>query len=65
MSKEKEEKFVIIKEYVNHNGQVLPTIMLDSLGEVMEYDDFDSAEKMRKVFELNSDSGHKYTLKPI
>jgi len=31
----------------------------------LEFDTLESAEKMKEIFELNSDSGHKYEVKKI
>jgi len=38
---------------------------LNGLSEVMEFDDYDSANKMAQLFEVNSDSGWKYTIRKI
>ena len=43
----------------------LPVIILDSEGEVLEFDTIEQAEDMRARFEINSDSGHKYRIKKI
>ena len=43
----------------------LPVIILDSEGEVLEFDTMEQAEDMRGRFEINSDSGHKYRIKKI
>jgi hypothetical protein len=59
------EKWVIIKRIKNNFGVEIPVILLDSLGEVMEYDDIDEANKMRDLFQVNSDSGHIYEVKKI
>jgi hypothetical protein len=39
--------------------------LLDSNGEVLEFDNEMDAVKMSDLFELNSDSGHKYEIKKI
>jgi hypothetical protein len=59
------EKWVIIKRIKNQFGVETPVILLDSLGEVMEYDDLGEVIKMRDLFQINSDSGHKYEIKKI
>jgi hypothetical protein len=43
----------------------LPVIILDSEGEVLEFDTMEEAEDMRGRFEINSDSGYKYRIKKI
>ena len=55
--------WVIIKYIKNKKGSVLPVILLDSNGEVLEFDSSNEAAKMKDLFELNSDSGHKYDIK--
>jgi len=57
--------WVILKYVKNNKGVVLPVILLDSNGEVLEFDTEMDAVKMSELFELNSDSGHKYTIKKI
>ncbi len=44
---------------------LLPVILLNSQGEIMEFDSYESAEDVRVLFENNSDSGHKYIVKKI
>lgn len=57
--------WVILKYVKNNKGVVLPVIILDSNGEVLEFDNETEAVKMSGLFELNSDSGHKYEIKKI
>ena len=57
--------YVIIKEMPNQNGIIVNVILINSQSEVWEFDSFDEAEKVRSVFEANSDSGYKYTVKKI
>ena len=57
--------WVIIKYIKNKKGSVLPVILLDSNVEVLEFDSSNEAAKMKDLFELNSDSGHKYDIKKI
>jgi len=58
--------YVIIKMVKNAVRQTeLPVIILDSEGEVLEFDTIEQAEDMRARFEINSDSGHKYRIKKI
>jgi hypothetical protein len=58
--------YIIIKMVKNAVRQTeLPVIILDSEGEVLEFDTIEQAEDMRARFEINSDSGHKYRIKKI
>jgi hypothetical protein len=57
--------YVIIKHIKTENKKRVPVILLDSQGEILEFDTLDNAEKMRDIFELNSDSGHTYEVKKI
>jgi hypothetical protein len=57
--------YVIVKHIKTENKKRLPVILLDSQGEILEFDTLESAEKMREIFELNSDSGHTYEVKKI
>jgi len=57
--------FVIVKYVKTHNSRVLPVIMLDSQGEVWEFDNKDKAQEMVNIFNTNTDSGHKYEVKGV
>jgi len=58
--------YVIIKMIKHDISQIeIPVIILDSQNEVMEFETEEEAEKLRKLFETNSDSGHKYILKKL
>jgi hypothetical protein len=57
--------FVIVKYVKTHNSRVLPVIMLDSQGEVWEFDNKDKAQEMVNIFNTNTDSGHKYEVKKV
>jgi hypothetical protein len=59
------ESYVIIKNVKNSNGVTIPIILLDGLSEVMEFSDYEEANKMAQLFEINSDSGWKYTVRKI
>lgn len=59
------ESYVIIKNVKNTNGVTVPIILLDGLSEVMEFSDYEEANKMAQLFEINSDSGWKYTVRKI
>ena len=57
--------FVIVKYVKTHNSRILPVIMLDSHGEVLEFDNKDKAQDMVNIFNTNTDSGHKYEVKKV
>jgi len=57
--------FVIVKYVKTLNNRVLPVIMLDSQGEVWEFDNKDKAQEMVNIFNANTDSGHKYEVKGV
>jgi len=62
----KKRMYVIIKHIkIQENKTRVPVILLDGHGEIWEFDTEKEAKKMREVFELNSDSGHKYEVKKI
>lgn len=58
--------YIILKLVKSQLSDVkLPVVILDSQDDVMEFDTKEDAEKMRSLFEKNSDSGHKYIIKEI
>ena len=58
--------YVIIKHIKNKkNGKALPVIILNSQSVIWEFDTETEANKMKEIFELNSDSGHTYEVKKI
>lgn len=60
------EKYVIVKFIKNEKtGKEIPVILLDSQNEIMEFDDKDEAERIKNLFQVNSDSGHVYGIKRI
>ena len=57
--------YAIIKHVKTPDNRVLPVILLDSQGEVWEFDTKDKAQEMVNIFNTNSDSGHKYEVKNV
>ena len=58
--------YIIIKMVKDHRGEIeLPVIMLQSNEEVLEFENYDEAEKFANILEKNSNSGHKYKVKKI
>lgn len=61
-----EETYIIIKT-IEQKGKKpnLNVIILDWDATVLEISGLDKANKMRDLFQLNSDSGHTYEIKKI
>jgi hypothetical protein len=58
--------YVIIKNIKNKkSGKWLPVIILNSDNEVWEFESEKEADKMKEIFQTNSDSGHIYSVKKI
>lgn len=57
--------YVIIKHIKTESKKRVPVILLNSESEILEFETLESAEKMKEIFELNSDSGHRYEVKKI
>jgi hypothetical protein len=58
--------YVIIKHINTGNGKTkLPVILLNTETEIWEFDTYEDAEKMKEIFQANSDSNHKYEVKKI
>jgi len=57
--------WVIVKNVKNDTGKVLPVILIDSQNEILEFETYEEAERVKNLFETNSDSGHKYEVKKI
>ena len=58
--------YVIVKHVKNgDNKKRLPVILLNSETEVWEFATSEEAEKMKDIFQTNSDSGHIYEVKKI
>jgi hypothetical protein len=57
-------KYIILKQIKNEEVK-LPVVLIDSLGEVLEFEDLQEAEKTRDLFQNNTDSGHIYEIKKI
>lgn len=58
--------WIIIKKMeLNNKGIKVPVVIIDTHGDVLEFDDYAEAEKTRLLFQSNSDSAHEYVLKEI
>ena len=58
-------KNIKIKNYSSDIPKILPVILLDSQDEVLEFENFDEAEKFKVLLQKNSDSNHTYLVKEI
>jgi hypothetical protein len=56
--------YVIIK-HIETEKATIPVIILDGHGEVLEFESKDKAEDFKALLEINSDSGHEFTLRKI
>lgn len=54
-----------ITKKIKYNNTDLTVIMFDDQNEIMEFETHQEAEKMRKLFQVNSDSQHIYKVKTI
>jgi len=57
--------WLIIKEYKNNNGLVLPVLMLNGLGEVLEFKTELEALEFANIMQTNTDSGWNYSVKKV
>ena len=57
--------YVIVKHVKTQVNRKLPVIMLDTQGEVWEFDNKDRAQEMANILNANTDSGHKYEVKKV
>jgi hypothetical protein len=63
----RKDKWCIVKN-VKQLDKTLPelkVIVLDTHCEVLEFESEEDANNMRDIFNINSDSGHKYETKKI
>lgn len=58
--------YIIIKLIKDQKSdRELPVVILDTHGDILEYNTVEEAEEMRSKFEVNSDSGYRYKIKKI
>jgi hypothetical protein len=57
--------YCIIKKIRVEKGIIHPVIVLDNHDEILEFNSLEEAEKMKEIFQKNSDSGHEYIVKKI
>jgi hypothetical protein len=54
-----------IVKYIKVDKKELPVIILNSQDEVLEFNSSEQAEDFKNILQMNSDSGHRYTIKKI
>jgi len=57
--------YCIIKELILRDKIKQSVIMVNSISEILEYDNKEEAEEMAKIFTANSDSGWNYYVREI
>lgn len=58
--------YIIIKYVKNNKGKEMPVIILDPrTQEIWEFSQESEAEKIKEIFEVNSNNGYKYIVKKI
>jgi len=62
----KKNMFLIIKQVkMQDNKKRVPVVLLNTQGEIWEFETLSEAELMKDIFQTNSDSGHVYEVKKI
>jgi hypothetical protein len=58
--------YIIIKYVKNTKGKEMPVIILDpSTHEIWEFVDQNEANRVKEIFEVNSNNGYRYEVKKI
>ena len=58
--------YVIVKHIkINQTSKKVPVILLNSQCEIWEFKTEEDAERMKEIFQTNSDSGYIYEVKKI
>ena len=57
--------YVIIKYITNENGIEMPVLIVDTHSEILEFDTPEEAEKVKDIFQANTDSGYRYVVKKV
>ncbi len=63
--KKMEKMYCIIKELVLENGVTQNVILVNSMSEIIEFNNYTEAKDLATIFETNSDSNIKYIVKRI
>jgi len=58
--------FVIVKKIKNKNGIYTPVIIIEpTTNEILEFETYEDAEKLKKIFQANSNNGYEYEVKKL
>jgi len=57
--------WLVIKHITNSEGKTLPVIMLNGIGEVLEFETEQEARDFASILQINTDSGWKYVVTKI
>jgi hypothetical protein len=57
--------YFIIKYIKNNNGVEMPVLIVDTHSEVLEFNTIEEAEKVKELFQANTDSGYRYEVKKV
>jgi hypothetical protein len=57
--------YVIVKYIPNENGIEMPVLIVDTHSEILEFDTPEEAEKVKDIFQANTDSGYRYVVKMV
>lgn len=57
--------YVIVKYIPNENGIEMPVLIVDTHSEILEFDSPEEAEKVKDIFQANTDSGYRYVIKKV
>lgn len=57
--------YVIVKYIKNENDIEMPVLIVDTHSELLEFDSPEEAEKVKELFQANTDSGHRYVVKKV
>jgi hypothetical protein len=57
--------YVIVKYIPNKSGIEMPVLIVDSHSEILEFDTQVEADKVKELFQTNTDSGYRYEVKKI
>jgi hypothetical protein len=57
--------YVIVKYIPNIKGIEMPVLIVDTHSEILEFDTQEEADKVKELFQTNTDSGYRYEVKKI
>jgi hypothetical protein len=57
--------YVIVKYIPNIKGIEMPVLIVDTHSEILEFDTQAEADKVKELFQTNTDSGYRYEVKKI